>query len=67
MKPSTATKYRVTPFNIRNGQKAPYFIVEPNSSIKNERDEATKLAHSEFKQRSSLSKYSNWDLDVEKI
>ncbi len=65
MKPSTATKYRVTPFNIQNGNKAPYFIVEPSSSAKKE--EVAKLAASEFKQRSSLSKYRNWDLDIEKI
>lgn len=65
MKPSTATKYRVTPFNIKNGNKAPYFIVEPSASAK--RDEVSKLANVEFKQKSSLSKYSNWNLDVEKI
>jgi hypothetical protein len=65
MKPSTSNKYRVTPFNIKNGNKAPYFVVESNNS--SQKDEANKLAHSEFKLRSSLSKYSNWDLDVEKI
>jgi hypothetical protein len=65
MKPSTATKYRVSPFNIKNGNKAPYFIVEPSAAAK--RDEVAKLAASEFKQRSSLSKYPNWDLEVEKI
>jgi hypothetical protein len=65
MKKSTATKYRVTPFNIKNGNRAPYFIVEPSASSKKE--EINKLANSEFKQKSSLSKYSNWDLEIEKI
>lgn len=65
MKPSKQTKYRVTPFNIKNGNKAPYFTVEPSSSAKKE--EIAKLANAEFKQRSSLSKYSNWNLDIEKI
>lgn len=65
MKPSTATKYRVTPFNIKNGNKAPYFIVEPSNSAKKE--EVSKLANSEFKQKSSLSKYPNWNLEIEKI
>lgn len=65
MKPSTATKYRVSPFNIKNGNKAPYFIVEPSAAAKKE--EVAKLADSEFKQKSALSKYSNWDLEIEKI
>lgn len=65
MKPSTITKFRVTPFNIKNGNKAPYFIVEPSSAAKKE--EVAKMAASEFKQRSSLAKYPNWDLEVEKI
>lgn len=65
MKPSTATKYKVTPFNIRNGNKAPYFIVEPSAAAKKE--EVVKLATSEFKQKSTLVKYQNWDLEVEKI
>lgn len=67
MKQSKATKFKVTPFNIKNGNKAPYFIIEPNVSGKNVKDEASKIANSEFKQRSSLSKYPNWNLDVEKI
>lgn len=65
MKPSTATKYRVTPFNIKNGNKSPYFIVEPSPSAK--KDEVSKVAFSEFREKSSLSKYFNWDLDIEKI
>jgi hypothetical protein len=65
MKPSTATKFRVRPFNIKNGNQAPYFIVEPSSSAKKE--EVSKLAFEEFRKRSSLSKYQNWDLEVEKI
>lgn len=65
MKPSTTPKYKVTPFNIKNGQRAPYFIVEPSSTAKKE--EVTKIAFDEFKNRSTLSKYSNWDLDIEKI
>lgn len=65
MKPSTATKYRVSPFNIQNGNKAPYFIVEPSAAAKKE--EVAKLAASEFKQRSSLSKYHNWNLEIDRI
>ena len=65
MKPSTATKYRVSPFNIQNGNKAPYFIVEPSAAAKKE--EVAKLAASEFKQRSSLSKYPNWNLEIDRI
>lgn len=65
MKPSIATKFKVTPFNIQNGNKAPFFIVEPTSSAK--RDEVVKQATVEFKQKSALSKYKNWDLEVEKI
>ncbi len=65
MKPNKSTRYRVTPFNIKNGNKAPYFIVEPSASAKKE--EVSKLANSEFKQKSSLSKYPNWSLEIEKI
>lgn len=66
MKASKQTKYRVTPFNIKNSNKAPYFTVEPSGSNAN-KEEVAKLANTQFKQRSSLSKYPNWSLDIEKI
>lgn len=65
MKPSGITKHRVTPFNIKNGNVAPYFIIEAGQSAKKE--EVLKVASDEFKDRSSLAKYSNWNLDIEKV
>lgn len=65
MNPSGITKHRVVPFNIRNGNKSPYFIIEAGQSAKKE--EVTKVASEEFKQRSALAKYSNWNLEIEKV
>jgi ribosomal protein S6 len=65
MKASVVGRYKVTPYNIKNGQKAPYFTVDLNSSAKKE--DVAKAAQEEFKQRSSLSKYSNWSLETEKV
>lgn len=65
MKPSTATKHRVTPVNLRSGAKAPYFIVETEPKAK--KDEVSKLASEEFKNRSSLSRSETWNLEVEKM
>jgi hypothetical protein len=65
MKPSTATKHRVTPVNLRSGAKAPYFIVETEAKAK--RDEISKLASEEFKNRSSLSRSETWSFETEKI
>jgi len=64
MKPSGITKHRVTPFNIKNGNTAPYFLIEAGQAKK---DELVKLASEEFKQRSALAKYSNWNLEIEKV
>lgn len=65
MKKSTVTRHRVTPFNIRNGNKAPYFMLETPNGMK--KDEVEKIASQEFKDRSSLSRFNNWDLDVERL
>ena len=65
MKPSGVSKVRVTPTNVRNGAKAPYFVLDVNGTSK--KDEVLKIANEEFKNRSSLSKFDNWDLEVEKV
>jgi len=65
MKAVASNKHRVTPFNIRTGAKAPYFLVDAPQAQK--RDETHKMAKEEFKNRSSLNKYENWSLDIEKI
>lgn len=64
MKPSGITKHRVTPFNIRNGNVAPSFIIEAGQAKK---DELVKFASDEFKERSALAKYPNWNLEIEKV
>lgn len=58
-------KYRVDVINIRNGNKAPYFVVEGTPSQK--RDEIEKMAQEEFKNKSSLAKFSNWRVELEKL
>jgi hypothetical protein len=63
MKAGTLGKYRVTPVNLRNGSKAPYFILETNGK----KDEVSKLAGQEFSSRSSLSRSETWGLETEKI
>lgn len=65
MKARSTAKFRVTPMNIRNGATAPYFIVEPEKKMK--KDEVAEVASEQFKQRSALSKYSNWHLNIDKI
>lgn len=65
MKTKRATKFRVRPFNIKNGNTAPYFLVEPDGRAK--KDEVEKLASEQFKQQSALAKYPNWDLSIEKV
>ncbi len=62
MKKSTVTKHKITPFNIRNGNKAPYFMLESSNSMK--KDEIA--AHQEFKNKSSLSRFDNWNIDIER-
>lgn len=63
MKKSASSKYRVTPVNLRNGSKAPYFILETNGK----KDEVYKLAGQEFSSRSSLSRSETWGIETEKI
>lgn len=58
-------KHRVDVINIRNGNKAPYFVIESSPSQK--KDEVEKIAQEEFKNRSSLAKFSNWKLELEKL
>lgn len=65
MKTIASNKHRVTPFNIRTGAKAPHFLVDAPQAQK--RDETHKMAREEFKGRSSLAHYDNWDLEIEKI
>lgn len=65
MKTIASNKHRVIPFNIRTGAKAPYFLVDAPQAQK--RDETHKMAREEFKEKSSLAKYDNWDLEIEKI
>lgn len=65
MKTIASNKHRVTPFNIRTGAKAPYFVVDVPQGQK--RDETHKMAREEFKDKSSLSKYDNWNLEIEKV
>lgn len=56
------SQFRVTPTNIRNGNKAPYFVI--NAANKHE---AETQAAIEFKEKSSLSRFPNWNIDIEKI
>ena len=56
------SKHRVTPVNIRTGAKAPSFIVEAENKTSSK-----EVARKEFSSRSALSKYDNWNLEVEKI
>ncbi len=65
MKKSTVTKHKVTPFNIRNGNKAPYFMIESSNGMR--KDEIEKAAHQEFKNKSSLSRFDNWNIDIERV
>lgn len=65
MKAKKSTKFRVRPINVRNGHKAPYFIIEPDGRAKKE--EIEKLAEEQFNRQSALSKYNNWQLEIEKI
>lgn len=60
-----AAKFRVRPINIRNGNTAPYFIIEPEPKAK--RDEIEKLAQETFASRSTLARYSNWQPSIDKI
>tara|TARA_R110000782_G_scaffold253454_1_gene341559 strand:+ start:377 stop:556 length:180 start_codon:yes stop_codon:yes gene_type:complete len=57
-------KFKVIPVNIRTGAKAPYFVVSlaANGNKQNETE-----ARSVAKEMSSLSRYSNWDFEVNKI
>lgn len=57
-------KFRVTPMNIRNGSKAPYFVI----SIKSDRNQnMKKLAEKEARLSSRLSSFDNYSFEVEKI
>lgn len=56
------SNYKVTPENIKNGNLAPSFIIEAKN-----KEESIKAANSEFQNRSSLAKYSQWDLNIEKL
>lgn len=57
--------FRVTPTNIRNGAKAPYYIVslQARDKNKNMKTEAEKQART----MSRLSAFDNWSFEVEKI
>lgn len=64
MRQRRQSKFRVRPINIRNGNTAPYFIMEPEPKAKREAVEA--LAQQEFR-ASGLSRYDNWQLSIERI
>lgn len=64
MKASKTAKYKVVPMNIKNGNTAPYFIIEPEAKAK--RDAIEKTALETFK-KTGLGKFSNWSVNVEKI
>jgi hypothetical protein len=65
MKKSPIAKHKVTPFNIRNGAKAPSFIVEVDNKAK--REDIAKAAEAEFSSRSALAKYQDWNIETEKV
>lgn len=57
-------KFKVTPVNIRNGSKAPYFVISLSANgNKNQKSEAENQA----KSMSRLSSFDNWSFEVEKI
>lgn len=57
-------KFRVTPTNIRNGAKAPYFVISLQANgNKNQKADAEKQA----RLASRLSDFNNWSFEVEKI
>ena len=55
-------KFKVTPTNIKLGAKAPYFIIEATN-----KHESQKEAESEFVTRSNLSRYPEWELNIQKL
>ncbi len=55
-------KFKVTPYNIKNGNKAPYFVIDAAN-----KDEGEKAAAQCFRTSSSLSRFSNWDFEVDKL
>lgn len=55
-------KFKVTPYNIKNGNKAPYYVVDAQN-----KEDGEKAARQCFKENSSLSRFDNWDIEVDKI
>lgn len=55
-------KFKVTPTNIKLGAKAPYFIIEATN-----KHESQKEAEIEFATRSNLSRYPEWELNIQKL
>lgn len=54
-------KYKVTPVNIRNGSKAPYYVISISSNQKKEE------AINQAKSLSRLSSFDNWSFEIERV
>lgn len=57
--------FKVTPTNIRNGAKAPYYVVSLQVKDRNKNMKAE--AEKQVRPLSRLSAFDNWSFEVEKI
>lgn len=64
MRARKVTRFKVTPTNIKNGNTAPYSIVEIDGRAK--KDEVEKIVMEQYK-NTALARFSNWQPSIDKI